>query len=389
MTMALLDIRYQPAAHGLLQSGLARDRAPHAYIFHGPDGVGKRGTALGLARLLMCTSPQAPAGSGCPEYPAASTWRDGCGRCQGCRLCDSAAHPDVHVIHRQLIRFHDDQAVRGRKGVDLGVDVIRQFLIAQASRKAMYGGAKVFIVDEAERLSIQAQNALLKTLEEPPDQTTLILLARGLETMLPTTRSRCQMVRFGPLPVEFVRATIAQRCADLDEAGVWFAAHHEPGSLGRALEIAEGGYLPANDAIVEHLLHLDRVRTLTTAKAIQEQADALGKAIKTHNPDIDAGEATRQALRGLLAMIATFYRDVLSCACFDGGQTCNRGRQEAITQRAAQCGAGAAREAIEAVARAEGELRANANVLLVLEGLCIELARLNSVHAVGGAATIG
>ena len=110
----------------------------------------------------------ARAASGKPSTPSDSSWHDACNQCEACHLALADTHPDIHIIHRQLIKYHDDSTVRNRKGLDLGVDVIRQFVIDAAAIKPAMGQRKIFIIREADLLTTSAQNALLKTIEEPP-----------------------------------------------------------------------------------------------------------------------------------------------------------------------------------------------------------------------------
>src|SRR5205085_6244956 len=195
----------------------------------GPEGVGKRMTALRLAQRILCSgrplpllpvpplrkSRLAPPPAGIPCREASTL--DACGRCDDCLAVESGMHLDLQVVERTMNRLHPDALVRRRQANDLGVDVIRHFLIEPACRHPVRGIAKVFIVEEAERMNNAAENALLKTLEEPPGSSYIILLATSEDRLLPTTRSRCQVIRFGRVPDEFVRAHLAQQ-VELSEA---------------------------------------------------------------------------------------------------------------------------------------------------------------------------
>src|SRR5439155_23785955 len=111
---------------------------------------------------------------------------------------DAGNHPDYHVITKELIRYHDKTGKS--KGIDLSIKVIRPELVDAAGRKAAMGRGKVFVIEQAELLNTQAQNAMLKTLEEPLGRTLIILLTDQPDVLLPTIRSRCQLLRFSPLP---------------------------------------------------------------------------------------------------------------------------------------------------------------------------------------------
>jgi DNA polymerase-3 subunit delta' len=187
----LATVRGQVTAVETLRRAVAADRVHHAYLFEGPDGVGKERTAFGLAQALVCEVRQ----------PGAS---DACGRCRACgRACPRPGetrpmHPDVTVIERGLY----DPSTIGRRTPetqDISIDQIRTLVRARAAFPPTEGKAKVFIVRRAEELSPAAANALLKTLEEPGSFTYFVLLSSVGDSLMPTIRSRVQRVRFGPL----------------------------------------------------------------------------------------------------------------------------------------------------------------------------------------------
>ena len=156
--------------------------------------MGKATTAAALARLFLCEQP------------------DGhrtCAFCESCRAFNSGLHPDYHVITKELIRFHDKTGKS--KGIDLSIHVLRPELIEPAGRKAVMGRGKVFVIEQAEMMNLQAQNSILKTLEEPAGRTIIILLTDQPGALLPTVRSRCQTIRFTALPVTRVASELEQR----------------------------------------------------------------------------------------------------------------------------------------------------------------------------------
>ena len=233
----LSDIVGQPEAVTVLTAAMAGARRHHAFLFAGPEGVGRRTTATAFAKALLCGGSAAPAaslfGEQTPAPPGA------CGACPDCRMFDAGSHPDFHMVYKELARYHDDEKVRDSVMQELGIAVIRTFLIAAASLRPARGRGKVFVVREADLLSDEAQNSLLKTLEEPPAGVTIILICRRPEELLATTRSRCSLVRFGPLPREFVREKLAQAGLEERECAFWSA--FTDGSVGRALRMASAG----------------------------------------------------------------------------------------------------------------------------------------------------
>src|SRR3954447_18317132 len=166
-----------------LRRAYLADRLPHGLIFSGPVGVGKATTARALAKLFLCEQPR-------DDAP--------CGKCESCRVFDSGNHPDYHVVTKELIRYHDKTGKS--KGIDLSINVVRPEIVEPAGRKAVMGRGKVFVIEQAELMNAQAQNALLKTLEEPAGRTVIVLLTDQPGALLPTIRSRCQVVRFAGLP---------------------------------------------------------------------------------------------------------------------------------------------------------------------------------------------
>ncbi len=204
----------QPQVVDALASATAQQRLAHGLLFVGPDGVGRERAARGLAAGLLCEAEQQDL-----RLPF------GCGQCRGCRRVESRHHPDVHHL------LPDAEAVaRGwstpEKRVasrEIRVEQVRE--LAHAMRLKPYEGrARVAIVTDAHRMNTRAQNALLKTLEEPGPASLLVLIAPHSRSVLPTIESRCQRIRFRPLTGDVVR-TIAERIGEVEAlAGVDSAA---------------------------------------------------------------------------------------------------------------------------------------------------------------------
>lgn len=314
--MSLLDVKHQNSAQRLIQRAIARERIPHAYIFHGPDGIGKERLAQGLAELLLCENPiERKDEQGCAV-------RIGCGACVDCRLMRAGTHPDWHLIHRQLNRDHPDPDIRRRKGLDIGVDVLRHFVIEKVGHTPNRGLAKVFVIREADRITTQAQNALLKTLEEPPGTTFIILLVSSLERLLPTTLSRCQLVGFDVLPTRFVRSELGRlRSKNKPEELDW-CARVGAGSIGSSIEALDDGLCAINDELLNTLIDAGggpsggskRPRTLGDADTIKRWTDlagSLAERYRKRDPDITDTEANRRGLQTLFRLAALWYADLL------------------------------------------------------------------------------
>ncbi|MCH7995641.1 MAG: DNA polymerase III subunit, partial [Planctomycetes bacterium] len=276
--MSLADVRYQDHAFRQVQRALAANRLPHAYLFHGPHGVGKETFANGLAQTLLCDAPEdvSSLSRACQQAGGAETVRVACGKCKECELVHARTHPDLHVIFRQLNREHPDPVVRKRKALIISVDVVREFITKPIALKPTRGRIKVFVVREADRTNEQAQNALLKTLEEPPGSALLVLLVDSIDRMLPTTLSRCQVVRFDALPVAFVQEKLAELVPDLDgDRAAWYARSSD-GSLGAALERVENEWYELNGQLLGDLPELATRRSDAITKQWLDSAKALG-----------------------------------------------------------------------------------------------------------------
>ena len=373
--MSIFDVQHQARAHRILQRALACERMPHAYLFAGPEGVGKEMLAQSLAQLLLCEAP-APCQS--PADVAVEGAVEPCGECQECGLVQADTHPDLMLVYRQLNRQHPDARVRKLKALTLSVDVIRHFLVDRAGTHPSRGRAKIFIVREAERLNDAAQNCLLKTLEEPPAQTFLILLTHSLGRLLPTTRSRCQQVIFQTLPTSFVDERLRELRPDAKPDVVKYLARHSAGQLGTALRDLDDDLYPLKQAWCEQVskLAVGNAELAPTALAKPFVADAkiLGKCIIERDPDVSETDATRAGLRTLLSVLGDLYLDVLrrqenlSLAVINSDQ---EAMVEAMTK---QVSANSLQRSLEYLTRAEQNLTSNAHVELTLETLFIRLA---------------
>jgi DNA polymerase-3 subunit delta' len=198
----------------LLRRAIAEERVSHSYLFSGLDGVGKRLVALGFAKILNCLT--------LVSTTDVDSNKAGCD-CNSCRKIDKGIHPDVFVIEYKGLR-------------DIKVDQIREDVEDRLYFKPFEGRYKVAIVDEADRMSHSAQNAFLKTLEEPPDESIIILLTSSPQSLLPTIRSRCQSLRFEGIPIELIVEELKTRRGLSGEESTMIAFLSE-GSLGRALNL--------------------------------------------------------------------------------------------------------------------------------------------------------
>lgn len=194
--MSFENIINQNKAKKILTGQLKSGRISHAYLFLGPDGVGRKKTALELAKALNCIG-----------------WEkkfEPCGVCLSCTKIEHSTHPDVQVIDFGWQAKFEEKEVEKQKV--LKIDTIRA-LQREISFKPSEGRWKIFIVEPAEKITIDAANCLLKTLEEPPPQTVLILLAKHKENLPATVVSRTQLVMFQPLAKDEIVSYLKSNCS--------------------------------------------------------------------------------------------------------------------------------------------------------------------------------
>jgi DNA polymerase-3 subunit delta' len=398
--MPFSDVLHQADAQDRLQRALQSGRLPHAYIFSGPDGVGKEMLATRLAAILLCAEPRevsAPGQAGgshskeearsTDERPRAgektglrsTVWRDACQECDDCRLLGVGNHPDFHRIYRTLNKLHPDRKVQVRKALDLSVDVIRHFLIAKIGLRPSRGRAKVFVVAEAQRLSTSAQNALLKTLEEPPGHSYLVLLATSADALLPTIQSRCHEVAFRRLPTEFVIEQLAGR-EGVSPESTRLIAELSQGALGEAVRYAETRVHLQLPAVLE-ALRTAADDPLGCGKALSEAAKALAgpadplPSTAGADPD-DGGDKTRAARQGqstILALVSTVLRDVQRIVV--GHPPAVLPKEPIVAALAEATSSEAVGGAIRAMSAAEYQINHGANAVLVFDAVGIKLGR--------------
>ena len=219
--MSWNEILGQDFAVQLLQAHLAAKTVPGAVLLAGPEGVGKRRLALELAKALNCAASASPP----------------CDRCASCTQMARGTHPDLHVVVSSGV---SDQ---------IKIDDIRH-LISRVALRPFSARVQVAIIDEAERLTEEAANSLLKVLEEPPATTRFVLLTSCVSDCLPTIVSRCQLLRCQPLPPELIRTILVetQRC---EAATAESIASLAKGSAAEAIRLANRW--PSHQQVLERL----------------------------------------------------------------------------------------------------------------------------------------
>lgn len=305
--MSLKEIFCQDRAIAILQRAFAADRSAHAYIFAGLDGVGKYKTAGEWAKLLLCENPRV-------EEIESEPFADSCGVCGSCTLFEADSHPDYGRIYKELLEFTKDG--RNRKTpVELPINVIREFLIEKTSIRPMHSKRKVYVVSESEKLNPHSQNALLKVLEEPPHYCTIILLCTRLERLLPTTKSRCQIIRFGPIDDDRIVSRLTEMGLGRQQAE--FFARLAEGSLGLAgqwaqLELDGVKLFETKRNIVASLTELTLAETLTLADRLLDDAKRIAAGWAGFDKSTSKSDLNRRAQKTLIQIFISALHDVMT-----------------------------------------------------------------------------
>ncbi len=242
------EIQGHEAAKRYFANAWRTGRLGHAYLLHGPAGVGKRRFAWELAKALLCASPPGPL--------------QACDRCPACVQVQSQTHPDLHLL----------RTPEGKHA--LPVEEMRQFCEALA-RTPVRGGRVVGIVEDADDFNPESANAFLKTLEEPPPPAVLLLIATAIDAILPTIRSRCQPVAFLPLrPEELDAVLAAQGITDAAQRQRLVRLAH--GSAARALAWADAAAMTCRRELLQELATV-RPSFRRLFKNWTDQVEAAGK----------------------------------------------------------------------------------------------------------------
>ncbi|MFH0940045.1 MAG: DNA polymerase III subunit [Planctomycetota bacterium] len=319
----------QSSAQEYLRSALRSGRVAHTYLFKGPSGVGKRTAAYLFAQVALCHHPSTP------DTP--------CGQCQSCRWFAGRkgaviGHPDVIA----LLKFNTTSGEKlvGDHEMMIGLETV-QYVCEQLHRSPMSGRRRVAIIPEAQRMcrgQAESANAFLKTLEEPPEPSLIILTSSQPEGLLETITSRTQAVQFKRLSAEEVRQGIVRVAAGSSPEDMATAALLADGSLGRARELLHGDLRNWRAAVLKELARFGTLSCPAFGIALATLAEAEGKrlfAAEKETKKAEAGDSSentetegeesdgqlktelawkRYVFRRLLELIEICFRDALVCA---------------------------------------------------------------------------
>lgn len=305
-----------------------RDKKPfHAYLFQGEEGVGKEALARTFAAGLQCQSESA-------DKP--------CKECVSCRQMESGNQPDVIWVTREK--------------ASLGVDEIREQLCNTMDIKPFSSPYKIYLVPEAEKMTEAAQNALLKTIEEPPEYGIVILMTSNISALLPTIQSRCLTMEFRPLSTAVVESYVKEHCQVPDYQARASAAFAQ-GNLGKAMRYAKSeDFIERKDHIISLLRHVEQMDLSEMLAVIKD----LG--------------TRKDEVRDYIDLMVLWYRDVLLFkATKDINQLLFQDEASYISREASHRSYEKIEEILQAFEKVKVRLRANVNFDITMELMLLTL----------------
>lgn len=336
----------QPQWQQLMQA-LAQDRLPHGLLMQGEAGIGKAHFAQALGHRLLCQQPVND---------------QACGQCKGCHLVRAGSHPDLKIVASE------------EQHKQIKVDQIRE-LVSFSAQKSQLGGYQVIILLGAQAMNLNASNALLKTLEEPGDKTLLMLETHQLSQLLPTIRSRCQLVSFSVpeqdigLPWLKAQVSAQQSAAEtLAEPTAAQASQETPAQPEQLLQLAQGAPLAALDYLQDELV----AKRLELAQQWAQVALGQRDAVKT------AGLWSKLPPRQLLAWLQSWLIDLLKLVACDEDQMVNQDLLPTFKPLAVSVEQRALFLMYDQLVRAQTLVQstANPNVQLLLEQLLLKWSQI-------------
>jgi DNA polymerase-3 subunit delta' len=320
-----------------LMGALVSGTISHAYLLEGMEGVGRRTMVRAFLQALLCTEN---GGRG-----------EGCGRCTACRTVMDGNHPDVRWIDPEK----GESTIR--------VQTIRTKLVQDMMIRPYQSAYKIYVIEQAELLGVEAQNAMLKTIEEPPSYGLIFLLSSGATTLLPTIQSRCVRLRFQPLSTELIRQELTRR--GLSEKQVALGSAFAQGSLGRALRTAQDeDFMTLREEICGFLA---QIPNHGSGWLLEQEA---------------LFEKYKKDIATVLDLMEIWYRDVLILQqTHEEGRLMTADYAEAIARTAERYTLRQLVAISEKVAQVRDQINQNANYSLAMDCLLLTIDRKNGgVH---------
>ena len=368
--MPLKDIFCQEKAINAIQLAFVADKVAHAYIFAGHEGVGKFTTAKEFAKLLLCKNPV-----------ERGDFNDSCGNCVSCRAFDAGSHPDFEHVYKELVEFTRDG--RGKDPpLEFPIDVVREFLIEKVSSKPALSSKRAFILTEAEKLNIESQNCLLKVLEEPPGYCCIILICTRPDKLFPTIRSRCQILRFGPVAEEKIIEKLSE--LGLDEKQAKYFARLADGSLGLActyarLEQNEANLYQTKTELLEAIAELDYKNTLDLADNFLRQSKAIAAVWNKLEPATSKTDINRKAAKTIVQIVTALLHDAMLAGVTHQERLINFDQAEQIKKIARRFDAEQAAQKIVDCFKTIHWIESSVNERLIFESLLLNLTETDKI----------
>jgi DNA polymerase-3 subunit delta' len=391
--MSLKEIFGQDKAVDILQRAHAADKSPHAYIFAGPDGVGKFKTAREWAKMLLCKRQKTEGrgqkaedrGQRTEDRKQKTEGRsqktedvlvDNCGECESCKLFEAGSHPDFHHIYKELLKF-TREGKKDAAPVEMPIDVIREFLIDKVSTRPTLSVRKVFVVSEAEKLNNESQNCLLKVLEEPPPYCSIILLCTRMENLLPTTKSRCRVIRFSPIHEDKIIEHVKQM--NLAHEAAQYFSRLAQGSLGAAcqyarLELAGAELLQTKKQLLDMLSSLEYPDALDSAEWLIDRAKTIAAVWAELEKNTSKTDINRQAAKTIVSIIISALHDTITLNLKLPQNLINSGQKDLIKKLAESLDPDLAAQKITLCYQSLRWIEAAVNEKLIFEHLLLNLA---------------
>ncbi len=321
------DILGQEQIIAHFQHSLKNKQVSHAYIIAGDQGMGKKTLTNAFVKALVCE-----AGYG-----------EACGMCRSCIQFASGNHPDVRYVTHE-------------KPASIGVDDVRTQITGDIMIKPYNGRYKVYIVDDAQLMTVQAQNALLKTIEEPPSYAMLIFLTTSPESLLATIRSRCVLLRMKPVDKLKIRDYLIREMEIPDYRANVCAAYAQ-GNLGKAITMAGSEDFREMHELMLHVVkRVDEMRISDMMIAINDISRYKGQ------------------IQDFLDLMAVWYRDVLTYkATQDVNQIIYQGEVKSLQKKASASSYEGLGRILEAISDAGYRLKANASFDWTMELLLVHI----------------
>jgi DNA polymerase III subunit delta' len=331
------QVRGHDALVAAFARAVTRGRLAHAYLFTGPPGVGKRLFARQLAKTLLCESP--PQGR----------W-DSCDACAACAFVDAGTHPDFFPY------------ARPEENLEMPIEVVRG-LCDDLALKPARGGRKIAVLDDADDLNEESANCFLKTLEEPPPRSVLILIGTSPDRQLATIRSRCQVIPFAPLPWDLLEELL-RTGGDVDPTAIPRLAGLSGGRPGLARDLADPALWTFRTKVFQALIapKPDMAALAGDWQALLEEA---GK---------EAGVQRRRAALALRLLVDGFREALAVAVGRDGGSSADGTADPLMRGLADRFGEEGIIRRLDRCLEADLQIDRRVQLVLVLEALLHALA---------------